>query len=159
MSQTLVKLTRLMVWYFFFFLGHLMFGKRDAFTFFLWLTKQADILIFLFFYSRHCLGVELLVEQPFSLEMLTCLVELTRFETLIPRFSATVPPCWVEVQQEQQQRRHPQHLHQQHHGDAAQHTRTWKLQHDRYCFSLISISPKYYIEDYNKNFNGFGHFV
>jgi hypothetical protein len=38
----------------------------------------------------------------------------------------------VEVQQEQQQRRHPQHLHQQHHGDAAQHTRTWKLQSDRY---------------------------
>ncbi|XP_056423373.1 baculoviral IAP repeat-containing protein 6 isoform X3 [Hyla sarda] len=75
-------------------------------------------------------GVDLLVEQPFSLEMLTCLVELTRFETLIPRFSATVPPCWVEVQQEQQQRRHPQHLHQQHHGDAAQHTRTWKLQND-----------------------------
>ncbi|CAJ0938652.1 unnamed protein product, partial [Ranitomeya imitator] len=81
--------------------------------------------------SSPCItGVDLLVEQPFSLEMLTCLVELTRFETLIPRFSATVPPCWVEVQQEQQQRRHPQHLHQQHHGDAAQHTRTWKLQND-----------------------------
>nr|XP_033791570.1 baculoviral IAP repeat-containing protein 6 isoform X2 [Geotrypetes seraphini] len=75
-------------------------------------------------------GVDLLVDQPFSLETLTSLVELTRFETLIPRFSATVPPCWVEVQQEQQQRRHPQHLHQQHHGDAAQHTRTWKLQTD-----------------------------
>ncbi|XP_078504876.1 dual E2 ubiquitin-conjugating enzyme/E3 ubiquitin-protein ligase BIRC6 isoform X3 [Lissotriton helveticus] len=75
-------------------------------------------------------GVDLLVDQPFSLETLTSMVELTRFETLIPRFSATVPPCWVEVQQEQQQRRHPQHLHQQHHGDAAQHTRTWKLQTD-----------------------------
>ncbi|XP_061847152.1 baculoviral IAP repeat-containing protein 6 isoform X5 [Colius striatus] len=75
-------------------------------------------------------GVDLLVDQPFSLETLTALVELTRFETLTPRFSATVPPCWVEVQQEQQQRRHPQHLHQQHHGDAAQHTRTWKLQTD-----------------------------
>uniref|UniRef100_A0A8B9PJH6 Dual E2 ubiquitin-conjugating enzyme/E3 ubiquitin-protein ligase BIRC6 n=1 Tax=Apteryx owenii TaxID=8824 RepID=A0A8B9PJH6_APTOW len=75
-------------------------------------------------------GVDLLVDQPFSLETLTSLVELTRFETLTPRFSATVPPCWVEVQQEQQQRRHPQHLHQQHHGDAAQHTRTWKLQTD-----------------------------
>ncbi|ETE62917.1 Baculoviral IAP repeat-containing protein 6, partial [Ophiophagus hannah] len=74
--------------------------------------------------------VDLLVDQPFSLETLTSLVELTRFETLTPRFSATVPPCWVEVQQEQQQRRHPQHLHQQHHGDAAQHTRTWKLQTD-----------------------------
>lgn len=76
------------------------------------------------------LGVDLLVDQPFTLEILTSLVELTCFETLTPRFSATVPPCWVEVQQEQQQRRHPQHLHQQHHGDAAQHTRTWKLQTD-----------------------------
>uniref|UniRef100_A0A8C5TGF9 Baculoviral IAP repeat containing 6 n=1 Tax=Malurus cyaneus samueli TaxID=2593467 RepID=A0A8C5TGF9_9PASS len=78
----------------------------------------------------YSFGVDLLVDQPFSLETLTSLVELTRFETLTPRFSATVPPCWVEVQQEQQQRRHPQHLHQQHHGDAAQHTRTWKLQTD-----------------------------
>ncbi|KAK5907970.1 hypothetical protein CgunFtcFv8_016068 [Champsocephalus gunnari] len=75
-------------------------------------------------------GVDLLVDQPLSTESLMSLVELTRFETLIPRFSATVPPCWSEVQQEQQQRRHPQHLHQQHHGDAAQHTRTWKLQSD-----------------------------
>ncbi|XP_058880863.1 baculoviral IAP repeat-containing protein 6-like isoform X4 [Acipenser ruthenus] len=75
-------------------------------------------------------GVDLLVDQMFCAESLTSLVELTRFETLTPRFSATVPPCWVEVQQEQQQRRHPQHLHQQHHGDAAQHTRTWKLQTD-----------------------------
>ncbi|XP_077439054.1 dual E2 ubiquitin-conjugating enzyme/E3 ubiquitin-protein ligase BIRC6 isoform X1 [Vanacampus margaritifer] len=75
-------------------------------------------------------GIELLVDQPLTTESLMSLVELTRFETLTPRFSATVPPCWVEVQQEQQQRRHPQHLHQQHHGDAAQHTRTWKLQSD-----------------------------
>uniref|UniRef100_A0A673KNA8 Dual E2 ubiquitin-conjugating enzyme/E3 ubiquitin-protein ligase BIRC6 n=1 Tax=Sinocyclocheilus rhinocerous TaxID=307959 RepID=A0A673KNA8_9TELE len=75
-------------------------------------------------------GVDLLVDQPLNVETLSSLVELTRFETLTPRFSATVPPCWVEVQQEQQQRRHPQHLHQQHHGDAAQHTRTWKLQSD-----------------------------
>ncbi|XP_063047563.1 baculoviral IAP repeat-containing protein 6 isoform X3 [Engraulis encrasicolus] len=75
-------------------------------------------------------GVDLLVDQALGVEVLSSLVELTRFETLTPRFSATVPPCWVEVQQEQQQRRHPQHLHQQHHGDAAQHTRTWKLQSD-----------------------------
>lgn len=71
------------------------------------------------------------MDQPLTTESLMSLVELTCFETLTPRFSATVPPCWVEVQQEQQQRRHPQHLHQQHHGDAAQHTRTWKLQSDR----------------------------
>uniref|UniRef100_A0AAV2JLI0 Dual E2 ubiquitin-conjugating enzyme/E3 ubiquitin-protein ligase BIRC6 n=1 Tax=Knipowitschia caucasica TaxID=637954 RepID=A0AAV2JLI0_KNICA len=80
--------------------------------------------------SPGIMGVDLLVEQPLSADCLMSLVELTRFETLTPRFSATVPPCWVEVQQEQQQRRHPQHLHQQHHGDAAQHTRTWKLQTD-----------------------------
>ncbi|XP_055083393.1 baculoviral IAP repeat-containing protein 6 isoform X2 [Periophthalmus magnuspinnatus] len=80
--------------------------------------------------SPGIIGVDLLVEQPLTADCLMSLVELTRFETLTPRFSATVPPCWVEVQQEQQQRRHPQHLHQQHHGDAAQHTRTWKLQSD-----------------------------
>ncbi|XP_024864880.1 baculoviral IAP repeat-containing protein 6 isoform X2 [Kryptolebias marmoratus] len=87
-------------------------------------------------------GVDLLVDQPLTTESLMSLVELTRFETLTPRFSATVPPCWVEVQQEQQQRRHPQHLHQQHHGDAAQHTRTWKLQSyssswDEHVFELV----------------------
>uniref|UniRef100_A0A3Q2D0E3 Baculoviral IAP repeat containing 6 n=1 Tax=Cyprinodon variegatus TaxID=28743 RepID=A0A3Q2D0E3_CYPVA len=84
--------------------------------------------------------VELLVDQPLTTESLASLMELTRFETLTPRFSATVPPCWVEVQQEQQQRRHPQHLHQQHHGDAAQHTRTWKLQSyswDEHVFELV----------------------
>uniref|UniRef100_A0A8C8S4L7 Dual E2 ubiquitin-conjugating enzyme/E3 ubiquitin-protein ligase BIRC6 n=1 Tax=Pelusios castaneus TaxID=367368 RepID=A0A8C8S4L7_9SAUR len=94
-------------------------------------------------------GVDLLVDQPFSLETLTSLVELTRFETLTPRFSATVPPCWVEVQQEQQQRRHPQHLHQQHHGDAAQHTRTWKLQTDGACLYrqiTFPLSPAHSIE-------------
>lgn len=93
---------------------------------------------------RVCVGVDLLVEQPLSVETLSSLVELTRFETLTPRFSATVPPCWVEVQQEQQQRRHPQHLHQQHHGDAAQHTRTWKLQSDRYAH--VCINPVHHLE-------------
>uniref|UniRef100_A0A3P9HCQ6 Baculoviral IAP repeat containing 6 n=1 Tax=Oryzias latipes TaxID=8090 RepID=A0A3P9HCQ6_ORYLA len=87
-------------------------------------------------------SLELLVDQSLTTESLMSLVELTRFETLTPRFSATVPPCWVEVQQEQQQRRHPQHLHQQHHGDAAQHTRTWKLQSessswDEHVFELV----------------------
>lgn len=90
------------------------------------LTRPVDVQ-----FEFCCAGVDLLVDQPLTTESLMLLVELTRFETLTPRFSATVPPCWVEVQQEQQQRRHPQHLHQQHHGDAAQHTRTWKLQSDR----------------------------
>lgn len=83
-------------------------------------------------------GADLLVEQPLTTDSLAALAELTRFETLTPRFSATVPPCWAEVQQEQQQRRHPQHLHQQHHGDAAQHTRTWKLQSDRWALGQRS---------------------
>uniref|UniRef100_H3CIY4 Dual E2 ubiquitin-conjugating enzyme/E3 ubiquitin-protein ligase BIRC6 n=1 Tax=Tetraodon nigroviridis TaxID=99883 RepID=H3CIY4_TETNG len=56
--------------------------------------------------------VDLLVDQPLTTESLMALVELTCFETLTPRFSATVPPCWAED------------------GDAAQHTRTWKLQSD-----------------------------
>ncbi|OWK10826.1 BIRC6, partial [Cervus elaphus hippelaphus] len=99
-------------------------------------TEEQDAFVSVIYCSgtdRLCActkGVDLLVDQPFTVDILTSLVELTRFETLTPRFSATVPPCWVEVQQEQQQRRHPQHLHQQHHGDAAQHTRTWKLQTD-----------------------------
>ena len=65
---------------------------------------------------------------PLTAESLTTMRLLTQFETLVPRFSATVPPCWAEIQQEQQQRRHPQHLHQRQQGDATQHTRTWKLQ-------------------------------
>ncbi|XP_038074812.1 baculoviral IAP repeat-containing protein 6-like [Patiria miniata] len=71
-----------------------------------------------------------LANQPISMKNLSVLWQLTQFETLVPRFSATVPPCWVEIQQEQQQRRHPQHLHQRQQGDATQHTRTWKLQPD-----------------------------
>ncbi|XP_048586023.1 baculoviral IAP repeat-containing protein 6 isoform X2 [Nematostella vectensis] len=61
-------------------------------------------------------------------EALSSLLKMTEFENLVPRFTAIVPPCWSEVQQEQQQRRHPQHLHQQSLGDATLHTRTWKLQ-------------------------------
>uniref|UniRef100_A0A8P4KP11 Baculoviral IAP repeat containing 6 n=1 Tax=Dicentrarchus labrax TaxID=13489 RepID=A0A8P4KP11_DICLA len=94
------------------------------------LSKGAELLLEGAKPSSNPSRVDLLTDQPLTTESLMSLVELTRFETLTPRFSATVPPCWVEVQQEQQQRRHPQHLHQQHHGDAAQHTRTWKLQSD-----------------------------
>ncbi|XP_033629629.1 baculoviral IAP repeat-containing protein 6-like isoform X3 [Asterias rubens] len=73
---------------------------------------------------------EFLANQPLTMKNLSTMWQLTQFETLVPRFSATVPPCWVEIQQEQQQRRHPQHLHQRQQGDATQHTRTWKLQPD-----------------------------
>uniref|UniRef100_UPI00358FA005 baculoviral IAP repeat-containing protein 6 n=1 Tax=Myxine glutinosa TaxID=7769 RepID=UPI00358FA005 len=75
-------------------------------------------------------GLDLLALEPLIADTLSTMLELTRFETLTPRFAATVPPCWAEVQQEQQQRRHPQHLHGQRQGDAAQHTRTWKLHAD-----------------------------
>ena len=69
------------------------------------------------------------MKQPLSAETLAALHSLTQFENLMPRYMATVPQCWTEVQQEQQQRRHPQHLQQ--HGEANQHTRTWRLQQDR----------------------------
>ena len=65
--------------------------------------------------------------------------DLIQFENLMPRFSATVPPCWNEIQQEQQQRRHPQHLQQQ--GEAMQHTRTWRLQQDRYYSNFVWPFP------------------
>ncbi|XP_052766452.1 baculoviral IAP repeat-containing protein 6-like isoform X2 [Mya arenaria] len=71
---------------------------------------------------------EMLAKQQVSFESLSQLYQLTQFENLMPRFTATVPPCWTEMQQEQQQRRHPQHL--QHQGEATQHTRTFKLQPD-----------------------------
>lgn len=71
----------------------------------------------------------LLVNQPLTLESLHSLHDLTCYENLTSKFTATVPPCWNEIQQEQQQRRHPQHLHSQ--TDGIQHTRTWRLQQDR----------------------------
>ncbi|XP_033127778.1 baculoviral IAP repeat-containing protein 6-like isoform X2 [Anneissia japonica] len=89
-------------------------------------------------------SAECLVNQPITADSLKQLTELTKFETLIPRFSATVPPCWTEIQQEQQQRRHPQHLHQKHHGDATQHTRTWKLAAtgaNEHLFELVLPKP------------------
>ncbi|XP_059157271.1 baculoviral IAP repeat-containing protein 6-like isoform X2 [Physella acuta] len=71
------------------------------------------------------LGSDYLTNQPLNAEIVTQLHSLIQFENLMPRFTAVVPPCWSEIQQEQQQRRHPQHLQQQ--GESTQHTRTWKL--------------------------------
>ena len=82
--------------------------------------------ISLFFYS---LGSDYLSSQVLTAESLQQLHDLIQFENLMPRFTAVVPPCWLEIQQEQQQRRHPQHLTQQ--GEATQHTRTWKLTADQ----------------------------
>ncbi|XP_069118544.1 baculoviral IAP repeat-containing protein 6-like isoform X2 [Argopecten irradians] len=73
-------------------------------------------------------GSDMLAKQAVTVENLVILHNLIQFENLMPRFTATVPACWTEIQQEQQQRRHPQHL--QHQGEATQHTRTWKLQQD-----------------------------
>ncbi|XP_066281905.1 baculoviral IAP repeat-containing protein 6-like isoform X5 [Branchiostoma lanceolatum] len=89
---------------------------------------------------------DLLLYQPLTSEILSSLRELVKFRTLVPRFTATVPPCWTEVQQEQQQRRHPQHLHQQQEGDATRHTRSWRLQPDssswdEHLFELIVPKP------------------
>ncbi|XP_013417535.1 baculoviral IAP repeat-containing protein 6 [Lingula anatina] len=97
--------------------------------------------------SMDCLqgsGNDLLVKHPLTTEVLMTLHELTQFENLIPRFTATVPPCWQEIQQEQQHRRHPQHLQQQ--GEALQHTRSWRLQHekgscDEHLFELVLPRP------------------
>jgi baculoviral IAP repeat-containing protein 6 len=75
-----------------------------------------------------CAGSELLAKQSLSVDNLITLHSHIQFENLMPRYTATVSPCWSEIQQEQQQRRHPQHL--QHQGEATQHTRTWKLQTD-----------------------------
>lgn len=77
-----------------------------------------------------CVLENLLLNEQLTVDVLAALHDLTQFENLLPRFSATFPPCWNEIQQEQQQRKHPQHLHQQ--GEATQHTRTWRLQADRY---------------------------
>ena len=71
---------------------------------------------------------DMLANHELTTDTLQQMYELTQFEVLLPRFTANVPPCWSEIQQEQQQRRHPQHLQQQ--GEATQHTRTWKLQPD-----------------------------
>lgn len=77
----------------------------------------------------YSLGADVLAKKPLTVDNLILLHNLIQFENLMPRFTATVPSCWTEIQQEQQQRRHPQHL--QHQGEATQHTRTWKLQPDR----------------------------
>ncbi|KAL8592605.1 hypothetical protein ACOMHN_026535 [Nucella lapillus] len=87
---------------------------------------------------------DILANGPLVPETLTALHSLTQFENLMPRFTATVPPCWSEIQQEQQQRRHPQHLQQQ--GEATQHTRTWKLTQngstwDDHLFEIVLPKP------------------
>lgn len=70
----------------------------------------------------------LVVNSPeLGLEELRMLYDLTKFENLVPCYSATVPGCWTELMQAQKQRRHPQHLQ---HADDVHHTRSWRLQND-----------------------------
>ena len=90
------------------------------------------------FVSTASLTVPLLIDEPLTTNVLSTLHNLTQFENLQPRFNAMVPACWTEIQQEQQQRKHPQHLHQKH-GDASLHTRTWRLQPDRFEFSATLL--------------------
>ena len=87
--------------------------------------------------TRSCFAAKLLIDQPLTLETLQQLELATQFENLTPRFGATVPQCWSEIHQEQQQRRHPQHLHR--HGDTNLHTRTWKLLRDRFAMFTSTI--------------------
>jgi len=80
----------------------------------------------------HCFtfaAVALDPDEPVTMAGLLSLVQLTEFVTLMPRFTASVPSSWVEVQQEQQR------LHQHSLLDPVLHTRTWKLRSDstRYC--------------------------
>ncbi|GAB1609836.1 baculoviral IAP repeat-containing protein 6-like isoform X2 [Argonauta hians] len=94
--------------------------------------------------TKQAVTEESLFTEPLTTEKLMRLHSLTEFENLMPRFSATVSPCWTEIQQEQQQRRHPQHLQQQ--GEATQHTRTWRLQPesntwDEHLFELVLPRP------------------
>ncbi|XP_022332916.2 dual E2 ubiquitin-conjugating enzyme/E3 ubiquitin-protein ligase BIRC6-like isoform X4 [Crassostrea virginica] len=89
-------------------------------------------------------GTDLLAKKPLTVDNLILLHNLIQFENMMPRFTATVPSCWTEIQQEQQQRRHPQHL--QHQGEATQHTRTWKLQPDsstwdEHLFEIVLPRP------------------
>ena len=74
-------------------------------------------------------------DQPISMEFLQHLVQLTEFVTLMPRFTASVPSSWVEVQQDQQR------LHQHTLVDPVLHTRTWKVRSDgsRYVLALKGL--------------------
>jgi len=69
------------------------------------------------------------LDRPMTPEHMERLQSLTACENLSGKFTATFPAAWTEVQQEQQQRKHPQHL-QQTEGTNSQASliRTWKLQ-------------------------------
>ena len=88
--------------------------------------------------SIFCTEVHDLFEAPLTVQSLSQLSRLTECENLSGKFTATLPPCWQEVQQEQVQRKHPQHLQQSVHiagapgsstdQSTANATRTWRLQ-------------------------------
>lgn len=73
-------------------------------------------------------GEPLLAELPPSQESLLKCLQLTVFRPGCPNLVASVPPCWVEMTQAQQQRRNPQHLQHPHNVlNSAESTRCWSL--------------------------------
>lgn len=98
-------------------------------TNFLILLKVIDSLLHRRVVQRLFMSTDMLFKEELTSDVLLLLRELTLCDNLVPKFSAMLPQCWVEVQQEQQQRQHPQHLHQ--HGDSSHHTRSWHLNCDR----------------------------
>ena len=80
--------------------------------------------------SYFYIEIDELFSPPLTVTNLKQLNELTESENLSGRFTATLPSCWSEVQQDQLQRKHPQHLQQSltSAGEVASVTKTWKLQ-------------------------------
>jgi hypothetical protein len=92
-----------------------------------------------FYFSHNVAATSSIPVEDLSLKTLKSLVDMTTFENLVPRYTALVPIFWTEIQQEQQQRRHPQHLLQNSQGDASCHTRTWRLQKKGYVTILSRL--------------------
>ena len=60
-------------------------------------------------------------KEAVTVKCLQSLMRLTEYVTLVPRFTASVPSSWVEMQEDQQ------HLNQQTLMQPVLHSRTWKL--------------------------------
>lgn len=83
--------------------------------------------------ARVLVEVAEMLSQPLTPRILDQLSESTESEPLSGKFTATLPPCWNELQPDQQQRKHPQHLQRssvKSDGDDSPDNvcRTWKLQ-------------------------------
>lgn len=73
-----------------------------------------------------------MLSAPLTPKILDLLTEATDCEHLSGKFTATLPPCWNELQPDQQERKHPQHLQRssvKSDSDSPDNLcRTWKLQ-------------------------------